>query len=168
MRRNDTGKVALGGLMAALAVVIMCIGTLIPLATFVCPMLCMGLMCVVFQTVGTKLAWAWYAAVSILCALLAPDKEAAAVFVFLGYYPIIKPWLDLRRGALLWKLLLFNGAILAMYGVLIYVIGLDQISEDYEGLSHVMTVITLILGNITMVMLDVLLGRICRMWKRKR
>ena len=40
MGRNGAKSVALGGVMAALAVVIMCMGGIIPLATYVCPMLC--------------------------------------------------------------------------------------------------------------------------------
>ena len=75
--------------MAALAVVIMCMGGIIPMATYVCPMLCSLLLAVVLRLTGRRIAWAWYAAVSLLSLLLGPDKEAAAVFVFLGYYPII-------------------------------------------------------------------------------
>lgn len=167
MNRNHTSKVALGGVMAALAVVIMCLGTMMPAATFVCPMLCMGLLCVVLRLVGARLAWAWYGAVSVLSVLLAPDKEAAAVFVFLGYYPIIKPWIDRRRCAFLWKLALFNVSIFVMYGLLIYVLGLDQVAEDFRDLSKVMGIITLILGNLTLFMLDILLGRIALLRKRK-
>ena len=70
--------------MAALAVVIMCMGGLIPVSTFVCPMLCMFLLSVVLKSCGQRLAWAWYGAVAILGTLLGPDKEATAVFVFLG------------------------------------------------------------------------------------
>ena len=38
-KRTPAGVVALGGVLAALAVVIMSMGTLIPVATYVCPML---------------------------------------------------------------------------------------------------------------------------------
>ena len=41
-RRSPAFAVALGGMLAALAVVIMCLGGLIPVATFVCPMLCLS------------------------------------------------------------------------------------------------------------------------------
>ena len=140
--------------MAALAVVVMCMGTLIPVATFICPMVCMILLTVVKKQAGNRTAWAWYGAVSILSALLAPDKEAAAVFVFLGYYPIIKPWMDKRKLSFLWKLVLFNVAILAMYMLLIHLFGLASISEDFQELGTVMTVVTLILGNITLFLFD--------------
>ena len=39
-KRTPAANIALGGLLAALAVVIMGMGTLIPVATYVCPMVC--------------------------------------------------------------------------------------------------------------------------------
>lgn len=157
MRRNGAKNVALGGVMAALALVVMCLGGMIPLATYVCPMICAVLLMVVLKRVGSRVAWAWYGAVSILSMLLGPDKEAAAVFVFLGYYPILKPWLDRRKLAILWKLMLFNAAIFAMYGVLIYVFGLADLAAEFQELGAVLTIVTLVLGNATLIMLDVLL-----------
>ena len=148
---------ALGGMMAALALVVMCLGGLIPLATYVCPMFCAVLLMVVLKMAGRRVAWAWYGAVSILSMLLGPDKEAAAVFVFLGYYPILKPWLDQRKFSVLWKLVLFNVAIFAMYSVLIYVFGLADLMTEFEELGTVLTIVTLVLGNATLFMMDILL-----------
>ena len=65
------------------------------------------------------MAWAWYGAVAVLSLLLVTDREAAWVFVFLGHYPIIKPWLDRRRMKYLWKALLFNGLVALLYWLLI-------------------------------------------------
>ena len=146
--------------MAALAVVIMSLGTLIPVATFVCPMICMVLLTVVLRMTKPRIAWAWYGAVSILSLLLAPDKEAAAVFLFLGYYPIVKPWIDRRPLSALWKLVLFNVSIFAMYGILIWVFGLKDLLEDYQEMGMILTAVTLVLGNVTLFMMDVVLGRL--------
>lgn len=160
--RKTSKDVALGGMMAALAIVIMCLGGLIPVATFVCPMLCMLLLVVVLRTCGRRIAWAWYGAVSILCVLLSPDKEAAAVFLFLGYYPIIKPDMDRMRLKWLWKLLLFNGAVLLMYWLLMGIFGMSQISAEFEELGTVLTIIMLLLGNLIFFLLDRLLDRLPR------
>ena len=143
--------------MAALAVVIMCLGGLIPLSTFVCPMLCAVLLMVVLRITGPRIAWAWYGAVAILSLLLGPDKEAAAVFTFLGYYPIIKPWLDQRKLAFVWKLALFNVAIFAMYSLLIFVFGLTEVADEFKDMGTVMAIVTLVLGNVTLFMFDILL-----------
>ena len=93
---------ALGGIFAALAVVIMSMGGLIPVATFVCPMFCMILLRLVSQLCGRRIGWTWYGAVAILGLLLGPDKEAAAVFLVIGHYPVWKPVID--RSPLKWLL----------------------------------------------------------------
>ena len=165
MRRNEAKAVALGSVLAALAIVIMCMGGLIPVATFVCPMLCMLILKIVLARCGSRMGWAWYAAVAILSLLLGPDKEAAAVFLFLGYYPIIKPWLDGWKMQWLLKGLLFNCAILAMYWVLLRLLGMEELTAEFAELGTVMTVVMLVMGNITFFLLDRLLGMSFR--KRK-
>ncbi len=152
-------KMALGGILAALAVVIMSMGTLIPVATYVCPVLCMILLKIVLTACGKRTAWAWYGAVAILSLLLAPDKEAAGVFLFLGYYPIVKPGLDRRKLPWLWKGLLFNGSVLLLYWLLMHLFDMQQILEEFSDLGQAMTAVLLLLGNVTFFLLDVLLGR---------
>lgn len=159
MRNTPAKEVAFGGMMAALALVIMNLGGLIPVATFVCPMLCMLILAFVTRMCGDRIGWAWYGAVAILSVLMAPDKEAAAVFVFLGYYPILKRHIDGKRVAPAWKLLLFNAAILIMYGLLIRVFGMAQIAEEYQELGMAMTGLMLIMGNVTFFLLDKALTR---------
>ena len=149
---------ALGGVLGALAVVIMCLGTLIPVGTYVCPMVCAVVLQMVLKTCGTRIAWAWYGAVAILGLLLAPDKEAAAVFVFLGHYPIVKPKLDRKRLSWLWKGLLFNTAIQVMYWLLLRLFGMEQLVSEFQELGAAMTILLLVLGNVTFFLLDRLLG----------
>ncbi len=159
MRDQSAKKIALGGMLAALALVIMCLGGMIPVATYVCPMLCMLVLSVVLKLCGSRIAWAWYGAVALLGLLLGPDKEAAAVFLFLGYYPILKPRLDKLRLKWLWKLLLFNTAVLALYSLLIYLMGLGEIMADFRELGVIGVAITLLLGNVTFFMVDLILSR---------
>jgi len=160
MKQNQAKEMALCGVMAALAVVIMCMGTLIPLATFVCPVICMLILGFVLKLTGKKMAWAWYVCVAILSALLAPDKEAAAVVVFLGYYPIIKGRFERLRLSFVLKLVYFNAVVLAMYGILIYLFGMDQILAEFAEIGKIMTVVTLVLGNICLALVDLLLTRL--------
>lgn len=160
MVRNDAKSMAFSGVMAALAVVIMCMGGIIPIATYICPMLCAMLLAVVLQFVGRRLAWTWYVAVSLLSLLLGPDKEAAAVFVFLGYYPIIKPWVDKRELPVLWKLVIFNVSVVILYTLLLYLFRLEQVVRDFQDFGLVLTLIALLLGNVTLFMLDFLLSRL--------
>ena len=159
MRSTAARDVALGGMMAALAVVIMALGGAIPLNTFLCPILCMMLLRFVLHSCGKRIAWAWYGAVSILSLLLGPDKEAAALFLALGYYPILKPRLDRIPGGLILKLVLFNAVILVLYWTLIRILGLEQITQAYAEMGRVLSAVMVILGNLTFWLLDIVLGK---------
>ena len=156
-------------MMAAVAMVIMNLVGLIPVATFVCPILCMMILTIVIRFCGKRIGWAWYGAVAILSVLMAPDKEAAAIFVVLGYYPMLKPKLDMLKSGRLWKFLFFNTVILLMYWLLINLFGMAQIAQEFHELGLFMTVFTLITGNLIFSMLDKILGRITIMtkWGRK-
>lgn len=156
---TEARRIALGGMLAALAAVIMGMGGLIPVATYVVPMLCMFLLQFVLKSCGKRIAWAWYGAVAILGLLLCPDKEAAAVFTALGYYPIVKPRLDKTKLPWLWKGLLFNGTILLLYWLLLHLFGLTQVVQDFEEIGAMMTVVLLVMGNVVFVLVDILLGR---------
>lgn len=155
---KNAASIALGGVLASLAVTITCLGGLIPAATFVCPMISMLILSVVLKRCGGRIAWAWYGAVAILSVLLSPDKEATAVFTFLGYYPIIKPKLDKLPLRWLWKLLLFNAAVLLMYWLLMHIFGMAQIMQEFDEMGKAMTFVTLLMGNATFFLLDRLLS----------
>mgnify|MGYP003308319277 CR=1 FL=1 len=160
--RTNSKNMAMGGVFAALAVVIMCLGGLIPIATFVCPMICMVMLQLICRLCGNRIGWAWYGCIALLSVLLGPDKEAAAVFVFLGYYPIIKPKMDRLKPSWLWKGVYFNAAILLLYLLLIHLFGMDKIAEEYAQLGTVLTIVLLLAGNLCFFLLDRVLSRFGR------
>ena len=109
------------GIVTALCVALMLLGAVIPIAMFIAPAVAGFLVATVCVECGMQLALTAYAAVSLLALLFVPDKEVALIFVFLlGYYPLAKPKFERIRPAVLrivCKLLLCNGAVLAMYGL---------------------------------------------------
>lgn len=157
MQRNEIKRTALGGMLAAVAVVIMSLGGLIPVATYACPMLCSLTLFVVFCFCGKRIAWSWYFVVGILVMLFSPDKEAVLVFLTIGYYPLIKFQIDRSKLAILWKLLYFNFSVFLAYGILIYLLGMQEIAAENMELGIVGLVIILLLGNVTFFLLDRLL-----------
>jgi hypothetical protein len=156
---KTAGAVALGGVLAALAVVVMTLGGMIPVATYVIPVLCAILLNVILHTCGKRIAWAWYVAVAILSLLMGPDLEAKALFLVLGYYPIIKPFFDKLRPRLVWKLAYFNIVIVATYSALFYTMGIDQVIAEYQELGVIGFGGLLIAINILFRMVDVVLER---------
>ena len=129
------------------------------MATYVCPMLCALVLQLVLKICGKRVAWAWYGAVSVLSLLMAPDKEAAAIFLALGFYPIVKPGLDRRKGKWLLKGLFFNGMILLTYWVLLHLFGMAQLVSEFTEMGTLLAAVLLLLGNVTFFLLDRLLGR---------
>ena len=161
-------KIAVSGMMVALGAAVMLLGGVIPVATFCCPALA-GLMLIplVFDC-GRRYAWGGWAAISLLGLMLCPDKEAALLFVFLGYYPVLKWDIDgkLRKKwpRRLAKLLLWNVAIAAMYALIFFVLRLDQIMADYQDATLIMTALMLLLGNLTLAVYDVVLVRFAMLY----
>ena len=148
--------------MAALAIVIMSLGGMIPVATYICVVLCMLLCHFVFHVCGKHYAWAWYMAVSILGILLGTDKEAAGIYALLGYYPILKSWFDRRKIGILLKIIFFNSAIFVFYGLLIRLLGMEQLIGEYEEFGKIGLVAMLLLGNLTFFLVDRLLNIMSR------
>lgn len=165
MRNGISKKIALGGLLAALAVVIMTLVGMIPIATYVCPMLCMILCYVVSHICGKRIGWAWYGAVSFLSCILAPDKEAAAVFVFLGYYPIIKPFFEWVKFGIVLKFAYFNASVVVLYYLLIRFLGMDQILSEFMEFGYIGLAFTLLLGNVVFVLSDMVLTLISKRFR---
>ena len=155
-------SIALGGVLAALAVVLMLLGGIVPLAVYLCPMLASLLLTALLPRLPRGLCWAWYAAVSLLAVLLCADKECAFVFVFLGYYPIVRPAFSRLPRALraVCKLLLFNLAAAAMYGLLIFVFKLEAVVQEAKTLGLWMLAATVLLGNVAFVFFDLVLARL--------
>ncbi len=161
--------VALGGLLAAAAVLLMLLGGLIPAATYVAPMLASMLLIPLLTKLPRVGCVGWYAVVSLLSALLCPDKETAFVFVFLGWYPIARRPLSRlpRLPRIAVKLLIFNLAAAALYALLIFVLQLDAVAAEAKELTLALGVALALLGNVTFLLFDLLLGRAERYWRKK-
>ena len=163
-------KMALTGMLCALAVVIMMLGGVIPLATFCCPALA-GLMLIpVFVECGEKLSWCAYAAIAALSLILCPDKEAALLLAFIGYYPILRWRLDQLRSSLLRvvaKLGVFNLAVLAMYALSILVLQMDQILREYQEMGLALTIACLLVGNVTLLLYDRLIAIMTALYENR-
>ena len=157
--RKETKAVALGGMLGAVAMVIMCLGGLIPVSTYICPVMCMLILQMVLNFCGKRIAWAWYIMVALLSLLIGPDKEAAALLVLLGYYPIIKPKMDRLPLKILWKLALFNAVTVFMYTVVVTLLGLEAIFVEHTVLGYVSFALMILLGNATFFLLDKLLTK---------
>ena len=146
---------ALGGMLTAVSIVIMCMGSIIPVNTYVCPVLCIVLTRPVLEKCGRRIGWCYYLATAILSLMLAPDREAALVYALLGYYPMVRSFFE-KLGVLAApaKLALFTLAGVASYGLLLLVMGVGAAMEE----GWLMTLITVLLWDVLFMTLDYMLG----------
>ncbi len=162
--KRETYRIALGGLMTAAAVSVLFLGSILPFATFIAPAL--ASLCVLYFQLeyGRGMAAVVYAAVGILAALLAPDKEQALLFIcFIGYYPIVKGLFERLRSralALLLKIALCDLSMAALYYVLTKVLVVEAVREEFEAYTTTVLVSLLVLGTVTFVLFDAALTRL--------
>lgn len=164
MKQKISTKIAFCGVLAALMVVIMLLGTLFPLATYACPAVAGALLIPAVWEFGSPTGWILYAAAAILTLLLCPDKEAAILFLLLlGWYPALRPTLQHlphRAIRLVVKLLLFNLAIAASYLLLLFVLSLPDLVREAAQWTGPLVLGLLLLGNVTFLLYDLLLARL--------
>lgn len=158
MRKRQSGKIALCGVICALVVVIMLSGSIIPFATFCAPALGGIMLMVIAMECGMRLAWMCYGAIGFLSLLFVPDKELAAIFVFFfGYYPLLKAYLERihsRVIQMLLKITVFNVAIVSMYAVLLYVFPMKYLAEEFANTASWILVGLLALSNVSFLVYD--------------
>ncbi|MBE6918616.1 MAG: hypothetical protein E7469_02900 [Ruminococcaceae bacterium] len=169
--RDSSRRLALCGVLAALALVLLNMGGLLPLATFCCPVLAMLCTLPVLEEYGGKTALLFYAAVSILALLLTPDKEVALLYLFLGWFPVLRPRINCTiPGKLLSglvKLLLFAAAVSVMYSLAIFVLGMEYLAEEYTGGGQILLLVTVLLGCVIWLLFDKVLQRFTLLYRRR-
>lgn len=116
--------IALCGLLAALSLVLMFLGSVLWVFTYVAPLVSSLIIAIICDLAGKKYAFITYLAVSIISVFFLPDKECALTYAFFfGYYVIIKSPLEkIKPKALsyLVKLLIYNAGIISSQLLLIY------------------------------------------------
>ena len=148
-------QMAYGGMMTAVSIVIMALGSIIPLNTYTCPVVCIFLTRPVLERCGKTVGWCYYLAVMILSLILAPDREAAMVYTVLGYYPMIRPLFE-KLGPVkkLAKLIFFTAMGVLSYWLLLLVMGVGAAL----GEGWLLVVISVILWDVLFMRLDYMLG----------
>ena len=167
---KHTRRIAVSGMMAALATAILLMGGVIPAATFAGPALAGLLVVPVYVEGGQRLALGAWIAVSALSLMLCGHNEAALLLAFRGWDRAVKwpldAWLRGWRAALL-KLLMWNASAAAMAALIFYVVRMDQVLAEYREMSLAMLVAFAVLANVTMLLYDRLLGVMSIIYQRK-
>lgn len=168
---NNTVKIALGGLVAALCTVCMLITNIFPYGTFWLPAVAGMLLVIIAIEFGFKWAMLVFSAVSLLSVFFTSDKEAALAFIlFLGFYPTVKGKIEcLKNRIIQWlvKLLVFNVCAATEIAFAWLVLNLPlEVPGSWGALFPVFLIIG---GNAVFIMYDIgITGMISRYLKQLR
>lgn len=157
---NNSKKITLCSLTAALSVVIMFTGYF-PYLTYAIPALAGIFMMIPLIECGLSWSFATYAVSSVIIFITGETESKVLYVLFLGYYPIVKSVIEkINKQAIEWilKLLCFNTAIVIFYYVSSF---LFSISYDEFNLYGKYAVYAFwFLCNIVFVLYDIGISRV--------
>lgn len=160
-------QIAVSGVLSALSVVLMFLGSVISPLSYIMPLLSGLLMIIAVENMNRKTAVTIYACVSVLSLFLLSDKECALFYIaFFGYYPIIKSDIDkIRNKLLLWfvRAVIFNVSIIANQLICVYVFHIPF--DDFLGKWGI--ALLLLLANVLFVLYEKLLGMLILLYQKK-
>lgn len=162
-------KVALGGVIAALSLLLMILAGVTSTLVYAIPMITGVLLMMLVVEFGQGFATMIYIAISILSLLILGNKEAAVMYVaFFGYYPILKSILEKHiRGFVCWivKYLIFNVSMISSYFIVTKVFMISF--EDVEAFGKYALLLLLLAGNVLFVLYDIVLTRLVSIYLYK-
>ena len=156
---KQSSKCAIGGIVAALSLVLMISAAVFPFLELALPAVAGALIIFMVIEVDKKWAFGVYCTVAILGMLLVPDKEVAVMYLaFFGYYPILKAVIESKIPTVIgWilKVLTFVATMVVSYYLMIKLMGvtIDE-TEDFGMMAYP---ILLGMGTVAFVMYDIAL-----------
>lgn len=159
---KQSSKCALGGIIAALSLVMMISVAIIPFLTYALPAAAGLLIVIIVMEIDKKWAFGVYCTVAILGMLLVPDKEVAVMYLaFFGYYPILKAVAESKLPvAISWviKVVAFLGTMVISYFLMIKFMGVTI--DEVDELGIVAIPFLLGMGTFAFVLYDIALTKL--------
>jgi hypothetical protein len=159
---RESSKIALGGIISALAVVIMLSTYITPLLVYTAPPFAGLLLVVMLREIGYSWAFGAYTAVSLLSVFLVADKESAVFFMmFFGYYPILRMFINskikIKPLSFAMGFVVFNCSLYLSVKICSEIFGIDY--SDFTDGGTAMFILFIVLMNFVFIAYDVLLNR---------
>lgn len=168
---KKTHELALCGVLCALAVAFLWLSGVLPLSTYIWPILASAALLPTREECRASYAWSCFAAAAILGLLLCADKEAALVFCFLGYYPLLKPKFDAiasRALRFLAKLGLCTVTMGLMYALIIFVFKLPAVVQEFSDSAPWLLIATAAMGLLLFFVYDLAIDRFGIVYQSRR
>lgn len=162
-------KVSLGGVVAALSLVLMFLTSVIPFGTYAFPTFAGILLVLLVINLGYGYAAAVYFVTAVLSFLLVTDKEAALYYAaFLGFYPIVKSLIERIRSRVIRyivKFILFNICMIAAFYIGITLLSIPK--ESFTLFDVYLPWVFLIAGNVFFIVYDLCVTRLVTLYLLK-
>ena len=156
-RQSFDKRIVVSGVLVALSVIILYLGCAIEVLDLTMSAIVSLLVVVIVIEMGYNYAWLSYVATAVLSLVLLPQKTPAIFYTcFMGFYPIIKSYIERISSAVLrWivKLVVGNAAIGLMFLLMSYFV-----PEEFEGEGLV--VVTYVLALLAFIMYDIALTKL--------
>lgn len=158
---KQSSKCALGGIVAALSLVLMISIAIVPFMEFALPAVAGALITFIVIEIDKKWAFGVYLAVAILGMLLVPQKEVSVMYLaFFGYYPIIKAIFESKLPPFLsWvlKILSFVATMVVSYYLMIKFMGVTL--DETEEFGAFAIPVLLGTGTLAFILYDIALSK---------
>jgi hypothetical protein len=159
-------KLAFSGVLCALSVTVLFLGSLFPLVEYAIPTLSGLCLIPIVIEIDRKYAFLAFAAASATGLIVVPRKEFALLFLlFLGYYPIVKSYVESKfRFIAEWalKLGLFNAGMIAAFFVSINLLSIPK--EEFSIGGVYLPWLLLLAGNGAFIIYDLAITRVVMLY----
>lgn len=154
-------RIVVSGVLAALSVIILYLGCAIEVLDLTMSAIVSLLVVIIVIEMGYKYAWMTYLATAILSIVLLPQKSPAIFYAcFMGFYPIIKSYIERIGSALVrWTIKFVTGN--AALGLMFLFLSLF-VPDEFEG--GWMLVLTYALGIIAFITYDIALSKLITLY----
>ena len=122
-------RIALCGLLGALAIVIMFLFSMIGVGAYGGPFVASLVLIPIVDEYDAKTALVCYAAVAALGLLILPDRELAVFFMCYGWYPVAETFIsciDCKPLQLIIKLVIYAAILGTVYGIMAKLMGFSE------------------------------------------
>lgn len=155
---KNTKKIALCGVVGALSITLLLMGSIIPMATYACPALAAILILPIVYEYKEKTAFTMYLSVSILSTILIPEKEFVMMYVFVfGLYTVFKFKADKVKPKILQFILKGLYAIISTvicYSILLFIFPSPILTSELSEATSWIIIAFFILFTLTFILYD--------------
>lgn len=147
--RSITKKIAICGILAALAIIMLYLGGLSVLDLTVV-LICSFITMLVMVETGEKFTWIYFTVTSVLSLILLPSKLYAIEYILFGaLYPILKMHFEKLRALFAW-ILKISVMDMMLLGCVVLGQFVFHLGEEYFSLS----VLTVVIGTVFFIFYD--------------